>query len=109
MRFTCTRYPQLIVRLPMGASSRNAVFRDGACETDDPVAIRALSALSEGYGIAAVDSDGEAGPPSDPPDRRDRKTDWVDYAVTRGEDRQTAEGMTKAELVERYRVSSGKD
>lgn len=64
--------------------------------------------MSEDEAAEAQMEDLEAAGPQDPnapadPDRpadSARKADWVDYAVGRGLDQDTAEGMTKAELQE---------
>lgn len=39
---------------------------------------------------------------SDAPSQHDLKADWVDYAVSKGLDRDEAEELTKAELIELY-------
>jgi hypothetical protein len=39
---------------------------------------------------------------AEPPKTADSKQDWVDYAVSRGADSSEADGMTKAELTEKY-------
>lgn len=39
---------------------------------------------------------------AEPPKPSDVKSDWVDFAVSKGEARQTAEAMTKDELVDKY-------
>jgi hypothetical protein len=39
---------------------------------------------------------------ADVPTSSASKADWVDYAVSQGADRETAEGMTKTELAETY-------
>jgi hypothetical protein len=36
------------------------------------------------------------------PKHADTKADWVDYAVSQGTDREEAESLTKADLIEMY-------
>lgn len=52
-------------------------------------------------GKAAV-TIGETGEPVTRPAKTAAKGEWVDYAVAQGADRAAVEGMTKAELVDRY-------
>lgn len=53
--------------------------------------------LSRGWTVASDEP-----PATDKPAASDRKTDWVDWAVTQGADRDDAEAATKADLVEKY-------
>jgi len=50
---------------------------------------------------AAASGEAEAGPPS-PPAPHDNKAKWIDYAVSQGEDPDTAPAMTKADLMSKY-------
>jgi hypothetical protein len=60
---------------------------------------------------AAADGEAEAGPQSPPaaddpallmPAPHDIKQRWIDYAVSQGEDPETARDMTKADLMSKY-------
>jgi hypothetical protein len=42
------------------------------------------------------------GPPLTQPGKDASKTDWVGWAVVRGADPEVADGMTKADLIEKY-------
>jgi hypothetical protein len=45
--------------------------------------------------------------PAGPPGKNAPKADWVGWAVTCGADAEEADGMTKADLVERYGTPAG--
>ena len=54
--------------------------------------------LARGWTVASPQADAQDD--VEAPNVSDRKSDWVDYAVTRGYD--PDEGLTKDELIERY-------
>lgn len=60
---------------------------------------------SQNTTIAETDDDDDADAPpneQDAPAPSDVKGDWVDFAVAQGESRDTAEAMTKAELIDKF-------
>lgn len=63
---------------------------------EDKTKLQAKVTTSKGQVFTPVDPGAEAPKPSD------LKADWVDFAVSKGESRDTAEAMTKDELVDKY-------
>lgn len=63
---------------------------------DSPTKLQGKVTTSKGQVSTPVAPGAEAPKPSD------LKADWVDFAVGKGESRDTAEAMTKDELVDKY-------
>jgi hypothetical protein len=63
---------------------------------ESPTKLQGKVATSKGQVSTPVAPGAEAPKPSD------LKADWVDFAVSKGESRDTAEAMTKDELVDKY-------
>lgn len=82
---------------PVGNTPRGTVR-----ELPDVTSVRLVG---RGYVRPVVDtvvseSPRESSPGAARPDPADRKSDWVEYAVSRGLSREDAEGMTKRQLQE---------
>lgn len=72
-------------------------YRDDTPVVSEPATkLTAKVSTSKGQVSTPVAPGAEAPKPSDV------KADWVDFAVSKGEARQTAEAMTKDELVDKY-------
>lgn len=65
-------------------------------DIEDRVAASLVGRGNRGYEYVDGDSGSEA------PAQSDNKAAWVDYAVSQGADRDEAESMTKAELIDQY-------
>jgi hypothetical protein len=76
----------------LGGLVRPASKRTVAAQqvTDQP------SARTEARVERAAEADGDV------PTQSDLKADWVEFAVSKGESRDAAEAMTKAELVDKF-------
>lgn len=88
---------------------RGAVsFADGTAKLDvdvtDPVDRQKTFYFErrDGYEVSGPKGGWKLTEEPEPPNESDPKSDWVDYAVERGANREEAEDATKAELVDTY-------
>lgn len=73
-----------------------AYTEDSPAASAPPVTLQAKVTTSKGQVSTPV------APGAEPPKTSDVKADWVDFAVSKGEARATAEALTKDELVDKY-------
>lgn len=85
-----------------GETSESVEGKVAVAYTEDSPAAAAPATLQAKVSTSKGQVTTPVAPGAEPPKTSDVKADWVDFAVSQGESRATAETLTKDELVDKY-------